>query len=57
MYDKLLNFTYRMEQNRLFASIKKGLLMLIPVLVTGSVALMFKSLPNIDHIASGVLLK
>lgn len=45
MYARLLKLTYQLEQNSLFVSIKKGLMLLIPVLVTGSIALMLQSLP------------
>lgn len=45
MYQKLSNFTYRLEQNKLFASVKSGLIFLIPVLAIGSVALAIKNFP------------
>ena len=45
MYHRLLRLTDRMERSRVFSSVRKGLLMLVPILVTGSVALMLRSLP------------
>lgn len=63
MYQRLLRITYKLERNPLFASIKKGLLLLIPVLLTGSFALMLRSLPFpgvssfMEQAAGGLLMK
>ena len=35
LYGKLLRFTYRLERNPVFASVKRGLLLLTPVLIVG----------------------
>lgn len=45
LYRKMLRFTYRLERNPVFASIKRGLLLLTPVLIVGAVALMLRNLP------------
>ena len=45
LYGKLLRFTYRLERNPVFASVKRGLLLLTPVLIVGAVALMLRNLP------------
>lgn len=45
VYKKLLRFTYALERNAVFASIKRGLLLLTPALIVGAVALMLRNLP------------
>lgn len=45
LYQKLLYFTYKLEQNRLFVAIRSGLMFLIPILITGSIALTIKTFP------------
>lgn len=45
LYRKMLHFTYRLERNPVFASVKRGLLLLTPVLIVGAVALMLRNLP------------
>ena len=45
LYRKMLRFTYRLERNPVFASIKRGLLLLTPVLIVGAVALLLRNLP------------
>ena len=45
LYKKLLRFTYALEHNAVFGSIKRGLLLLTPVLIVGAVALMLRNLP------------
>ena len=41
----LLRLIDMIEGNAVFSSVKRGMLMLIPVLVIGSVALMIRSFP------------
>ena len=48
LYGKLLRFTYRLERNPVFASVKRGLLLLTPVLIVGAVALMPVSYTHLD---------
>ena len=63
MYETLLRLSYRLERNAVFSAVKRGLLFLLPVLVTGSVALMLRSLPVpaihdfVQYAAGGVVLR
>lgn len=63
MYKSLLRITYKLEQNTLFSAIKKGLLTLTPILLTGSIALMLRSLPFpllrafLEQAAGGLLMR
>ncbi len=45
MYTRLMKLIYKIENNRIFSSIKKGFILLIPVLLVGSFALLFKNFP------------
>lgn len=45
MYQKLLNQTYKLEQNRFFIAIRSGLMFLIPVLIIGSITLAIQNFP------------
>ncbi len=45
MYNKILHLSYRLEQNRVFTSIKAGLVFLIPVLIIGSIVIAVKNFP------------
>lgn len=45
MYQKILHLMYKLEQNKVFTSIKAGLIFLIPILVIGSMALAIKNFP------------
>lgn len=45
MYPKLLRAIYKIENNRIFSSVKKGFTLLIPVLLIGSFSLLFLNFP------------
>ncbi len=45
MYAKLVKFIYKIENNNILSSIKRGFVLLIPVLLIGSFALLFRSFP------------
>ncbi len=45
MYQRLLVLTYEIENNKILESVKKGFLMLMPVLMTGALALVLESFP------------
>lgn len=46
MYSKVLHLTYRLENHPMVSSIKKGFLLLLPMLLTGSAALLLRNFPN-----------
>lgn len=45
MEKKIVELVYRFQKNRILSSIRKGLLMILPVLITGSFATMLNNLP------------
>lgn len=45
MYKRMLNFTLKIENNTVFASIKKGFLITLPIVLIGSVALLVRNFP------------
>ena len=45
MFNTFVKFSYSIENNHVYSSIKKGLAALMPVLITGSAAVMLSSLP------------
>ena len=45
MYAKIMRFIYKIEHNYIFASIRKGFILLIPFLLIGSFALLLKNFP------------
>lgn len=60
MYQKLLDFVYRLEGYPVFASIKRAFLLLVPVVLTGSIAVLIQNFPNAlfqDLLAGGSLFK
>ncbi|MFQ7501859.1 MAG: hypothetical protein ACLRNP_23440, partial [Blautia coccoides] len=61
MYGKVLKIIYRIENNSVISSIRKGFTLLIPALLVGAFALLFRSFPVpafqmfIEKWAGGVL--
>ncbi len=45
MYEKLLSSIYALERNTVFSAIKKGFILLIPAVLTGSIALLIRNFP------------
>ncbi|MDL2236443.1 EAL domain-containing protein [Christensenellaceae bacterium OttesenSCG-928-K19] len=45
MYQKVLDLVTAIENNNVFSSIRKGFILLIPILLTGAVALMLRNFP------------
>lgn len=61
MYDKLLNGMYYLENHPVLSSIKKGFILIVPMLIIGSLALLLRNfpLPSIqiffDSFAGGII--
>lgn len=61
MYEKVLRAIYKIENNQILSSVKKGFTLLIPVLLVGSFSLLFLNFPVeafqdfIDGWAGGIL--
>lgn len=61
MYANILKAIYRIENNHIFSSVKKGFTLLIPVLLVGSFSLLFLNFPVegfrffVDGFAGGIL--
>ena len=45
MYTNILRTIYKIENNNIFSSIRKGFILLIPVLLLGSFALLLRNFP------------
>ena len=45
MYNKLLARLYRLESNRVYSSIKNGFMLIIPLVMIGSFAILLQNLP------------
>lgn len=46
MYGKVLRIIYRIENNSIISSVRKGFTLLIPALLVGAFALLFRSFPG-----------
>lgn len=46
LYQKLFDFAYRLESYPVFASLKRAFLLLVPVVLTGSVAVLIQNFPH-----------
>lgn len=45
MYDRLLSFIYRIENNTVLSVIRNGFILIIPAVITGSIALLIQNFP------------
>lgn len=45
MYDRVQGWMYALEHHTVFAAVKKGFLLVIPIVLTGSFALLIRSFP------------
>lgn len=45
MYDRVQGWMYALEHHTIFAAVKKGFLLVIPIVLTGSFALLIRSFP------------
>lgn len=62
MYDRIQKLIYAIENNQVLAAVKKGFMLVIPVVLTGSFALLLSNFPIpayqewLDSFGGGILL-